>query len=497
MPANISFSAPVPASNLVDAVARPLRFSRTVKRYFFLLVVLKCLVVVFSDCNEPVSPSWFSGYPLQQALKVNPDELDIASVAMNFNQGHGFAANKGYYARKDRQITAWRTSTPVFLHIAAQRLYGSIFPDREIVLSVDDPYFIYYALGMQIISLFLFWASLFAFYELALRFLRSERWALYAGLLYGIIPSVLYYVGAAASYENIALPLLVIVTSAYGRLLGTYAEKVNWRLVVGTALLAAIATLVRPHTTLTFYAYGGFLLLYAAIEKYKARAAFSIRPVLTFVLFNWLFLLAVQAPIVYKNYQLFGAVLISNQAGFNFLLGHNEQARGSWLGDSGVGSAWDRYVAGQIPNLDAMNEHEEAQARRQLAIQWIKDNPGKEGVLAVRKAAMFFLPDNYLHPLEINLAAIFTAVIHLLAAMGGALYLYQLFQGGLTPQWFRQSLPYIAVFTALVFSILFFVDHRWRYYADPFLGLIALQTVMVTGNALRRRAAVAEDVAAV
>jgi hypothetical protein len=454
---------------------------------FLLLVVLKCLVLVFSDCNEPLDASWFSDYPLQNALNVNPDELDIASIALNFNQGRNFAANKGYYARKDKQLTAWRTSTPVFLHIAAQRVYQTIYPHRQIVFAKEDPYFRHYALGLQIISLLLFWASLFAFYEIALRFLRSETWALYAALLYGIIPSVLYYVGATASYENLALPLLVIVTALYCRLLHHRAETVNWRLVLGAAVMAAVATLIRPHTTLTFYAYGGFLLLYAGIEKYKARAAFPVRPVLTFVLFNWFFLLAVQVPIVYKNYKLFGAVFISNQAGFNFLLGHNEQARGSWLGHSGVGSDWDRYIAGQIPNLEAMNEYQEAQARRQLALQWIKDNPGKEVVLAVRKAAMFFLPDNYLHPLEFNLAAIFTAVIHLLAAIGGALYLYQLFKEGFTPQWFRQGLPYIAVFTALVFSILFFVDHRWRYYADPFLGLIALQTVRAIGSRLKHR----------
>jgi hypothetical protein len=467
------------------------------KLLFLLLVAIKCLVLVFSDCNEPVGSSWFSDYPLQHALKVNPDEIDIASIALNFNQGRNFTANKGYYARKDKQLTAWRTSTPIFLHIAAQRLYQSIYSQREIKLTPEDPYFRYYALGMQIISVLLFWASLFAFHAIAIQFLKSEKWALCAALLYGIMPSVLYYVGSQASYENLALPLLIIVTAMYCRFLLPTLATVNWRLIVGAALLAATATLVRPHTTLPFYAYGGFLLLYACIEKYRARTGFSIRPVLTFVVFNWFFLLAVQLPIFYKNYKLFGVVILSNQAGFNFLLAHNEQARGSWLGESGVGSAWDRYIAGQIPNLEAMNEYEEAQARRQLAIQWIKDNPQKEIVLAARKTAMFFLPDNYLHPMEINLAAIFTAVIHLLAGIGAIRYLYQWFRVGFAPQWFRQGLPYIAVFTMLTFSILFFVDHRWRYYADPFMGLIAVQIMMLIVNKLRTRISATDDITAV
>jgi hypothetical protein len=453
--------------------------TKRIKLYFFLLVVLKCTVMVVSDCNESQDGSWLGDYPLQHALHVNPDEVDIASIALNFNQGYGFAANPGYYARRDKQPTAWRTSTPVFLHIAAQRLYLALFPDRIITLSAEDPYFRQYALVMQVLAVLLFWASLFAFYEISRMFLGNPKWAFYAVLLYGLTPSVLYYVGSSPSYENLTLPLLVIVTAAYCRFLFAPAAPVSWRIIFGTALLAAVATLVRPHTTLTFYAYGGFLLLYALIRKYRLGAAFSLRPVLTVVLFHWFFLLAVEIPVFYKNYQLFGEVILSNQAGFNFLLGHNDQARGSWLGDSGVGSAWDRYIAAQIPGIESMNEYQEAQARKQLAIQWIKDNPGKELVLAVRKAAMFFLPDNYLHPQEINLAAIFTAVVHLLFALGGVLYLYNLYASGFAQAELRQALPYVSVLTALLFSILFFMDHRWRYYADPFMLLIALKTVML------------------
>jgi hypothetical protein len=466
------------------------KLTKKIKLYFFLLVVLKCTVVVFSDCNDALDESRFADYPLQSALHVNPDELDIAGIALNYNQGHGFAANLGYYARKDKQLTAWRTSTPVFLHVAAQRLYKGIFPDRTITLSDSDPYFRHYALGVQILSLLLFWASLFAFYELSVLFLGTTRAAFYAVLLYGVMPSVLYYVGSAASYENLALPLLIIVTAAYCRFLSDPGTQVRWQIVIGTALVAAAATLVRPHTTLTFYAYGGFLLLYALLKKYRYQPAFSLKPVLTVVLFHWIFLIAVQIPVFYKNYQLFGQVILSNQAGFNFLLGHNEQARGSWLGDSGVGSTWDRYVAQQIPGIETMNEYQEAQARRQLAIQWIKDNPAKELVLAIRKTAIFFLPDNYLHPQEINPAAVFTAIVHLLFALGGALYLYQLYASGFALQGLRQGLPYVAVLTMLAFSILFFVDHRWRYYADPFMLLIAVKTAMVLGSKWRSRVAV-------
>lgn len=466
------------------------KLTKKTKLYFLLLVVLKCTVLTISDCNDSLHDSWFADYPLQSALHVNPDEIDIASIALNYNQGYGFAADKGYYARKDKQTTAWRTSTPIFLHVAAQRLYKSVFPDRTITLSPGDPYFRYYALGMQVFSVLLFWASLFAFYDLSVLFLGSAGAAFYAVLLYGVMPSVLYYVGSTASYENLALPLLIIVTAAYCRFLSDPGTRVQWRIVIGTALLAAAATLVRPHTTLTFYAYGGFLLLYALLKKYRFQPALSLKPVLTVVLFHWIFLIAVQIPVFYKNYKLFGQVILSNQAGFNFLLGHNEQARGSWLGDSGVGSTWDHNVVQQIAGIESMNEYQEAQARKQLAIQWIKDNPGKELVLAVRKTAIFFLPDNYLHPQEVNPAAVFTAIVHLLFALGGVYYLYQLYASGFALTGLRQGLPYVAVLTVVLFSVLFFVDHRWRYYADPFMLLVAVKTAMMLGSRWRSPVAV-------
>ena len=86
-------------------------------------------------------------------------------------------------------------------------------------------------------------------------------------------------------------------------------------------------------------------------------------------------MIIVQMPALYKNYQIFGKYTLSTQADYNFLLGHNEFARGSWLGNSGFNTEWDKYIAGQIPGIENMNEYQEAQARKKLAVQWIKDNP--------------------------------------------------------------------------------------------------------------------------
>ncbi|MDJ1504099.1 hypothetical protein [Xanthocytophaga agilis] len=441
------------------------------------LVLLKCLVIIFSDCNQSGPNSPFAEYPFQYSLNVNPDEIDIATIAKNYNDGYGFAANKGYYARKDKQITAWRTSFPIFIHIICQRAYTVAY-HKNIELTPADPYFKAYAAMIQIISILFFGASVYSFHRIASLFLQNEKLASLTTIVYGLHPVVLYYVGSMTCYENIALPIVIIVVGVYYRYIN-FQEDPSLRLLIGTCVLASFATLIRPHTTLIFYGLGGIVILSALSKRKKIRFYFSNKVFLYLVIGTWLLMIIVQIPIFYKNYALFGKIFISNQAGFNLLLGHNEYARGSWLGNSGVGTSWDAYVVRQIPNIAELNEYQEAQARKKIALDWIATNPTKEIELSLRKIAIFFLPDNYLHPKEVNLAMTFTGLIHALFFIGLFIYSYNLIRSRFGYEILTQVMPFLVVIVTLLFSIIFFVDHRWRYYADPFMLLIAIHTLFI------------------
>ncbi|MDJ1493206.1 hypothetical protein QNI19_09715 [Cytophagaceae bacterium DM2B3-1] len=446
-----------------------------IRKICIFLVLLKCLVIIFSDCNQSGPNSPFAEYPFQYSLGVNPDEMDIASIAKNYNDGYGFAANKGYYARKDKQKTAWRTSLPIFLHILGQRIYTNL-TGKDIVLTPTDSYFRGYAAIIHIISLILFGISVYSFYKIATLFLKKKQLASVATVLYGLYPSVLYYIGSMACYENIALSIVVIVVEIYYRFIG-FQEKSPTYLLIITCLLASFAILIRPHTTLIFYSLGGILILSALYLRKKISFYIKNKVFLLLIITNWLLFFLVQIPVLYKNHMLFGELFLSNQTGFMFLQGHNEYARGSWLGDSGVGSAWDTYISKQLPSINELNEYEEAQARKKLAINWIVNNPTKEMELSLRKVAIFFLPDNFLHPKEVNLAMFFTGLIHSLFFIGFCVYLYNLIKSRFNYEILTQIIPFLVVIVALLFSVIFFVDQRWRYYADPFILLIAIDTL--------------------
>jgi hypothetical protein len=170
-------------------------------------------------------------------------------------------------------------------------------------------------------------------------------------------------------------------------------------------------------------------------------------------------------PVFVSNYLNFGFLFLSTQSGFNLYHGHNPYAQGSWLP-----SIWEKYEDQIIPMLRSnqrlpyLNEKEESDYYKQLAINWILKNPLQEIELVLRKIAIFFLPHNFLH-WKIN---VFTVIVHL----GAILFMFTLLMNYKKLEIDKWIIAGI-ILTTLLINVLFFVIYRWRYYADPFMFIAA------------------------
>jgi len=129
------------------------------------------------------------------------------------------------------------------------------------------------------------------------------------------------------------------------------------------------------------------------------------------------------------------------------------------------------YVHHEVPNIDELNEWQDSQVRKQLALKWIKENPGKEVVLILRKLAIYFIPKNYESFSGFSIINPVNLLVHLFFICFLIMTVWK---------WTidKQSLLLLTPFAAsILLSIVFFVGYRWRYYAEPFMILFAWQFV--------------------
>lgn len=64
---------------------------------------------------------------------------------------------------------------------------------------------------------------------------------------------------------------------------------------------------------------------------------------------------------------MFGEYVLSTQAGYELLQGHNPNSKGSWMGDWKNSSSPNLiYAHSQINNIEELNELEEGKARKKL-----------------------------------------------------------------------------------------------------------------------------------
>ncbi|MFT6442132.1 MAG: hypothetical protein ACJASM_001674 [Salibacteraceae bacterium] len=406
----------------------------------------------------------FSGILDNTTFSPNPDEVLIAEVAYNVNQGRGFVTSieiKSKVLNETFVPTAIRPSYPVFLHIVFQKLYFNKLPT-----SFDSfrhtYYYFFYSVIISVLNVILFTLSVFSFYSISKSVMSSTFWARASCLALCLYPSVLIYIGATPLYESLSLYLLIILVNLFQRSFIHDFPKVGFVEIL-LLIVACLGPLIRPQLFILYGLLAVFALIVSFLKGNNNQRLYlrqvGLGSLVLLVLFN--------IPVLVKNNRTIGRLTLSTASSFELLEGHNPFARGSWCGECGKENhPFHPWVREKIPNYDQLDEWSRSTYRANLAKDWILSNPGKELVLIARKMAIFFLPYNYEH-LTFNP---FNALAHL-GFFGFIFSMIAKFKSIKTE--FFWSI--IVILGTIMLSQIWFVGYRWRYYAEPFIIILALR----------------------
>lgn len=387
------------------------------------------------------------------------DDREIARTALFVLQGKGFVIDSYFdrpqFNKTNLHLTSLRPKALIIAHAISLKWY---LTSNEIasLTQVPENYFERYSGLVCLLKNVFLIIALYLFYLFSTLFFPVEA-ALLVTILCLLFPSVYFFVGFTNMVDTLVMPLEVIFFSS---LLYVFKKEIkpNTLLCFLLSLLFLVLCYLKPHHLLILGLLEITILFLIAknyIKKYFYTFLIWIN---TIVCIGFL-------PIIYSNYKDFGSVFLSTQAGFNFFHGHNPVARGSWLG-----TIWEKHHNILYPMLEAnkdlpfLNEKHEADFYNQLAWQWILENPIKELELIVRKTAIFFLPHNFMdwniHP------------FNLFVYLGFLLYSIRYFWN------FRKEdqtllILYVPIVAIFLLNIGYFVEYRWRYYAEPFMLFFA------------------------
>ncbi|MBX0292505.1 hypothetical protein K3G63_18810 [Hymenobacter sp. HSC-4F20] len=394
---------------------------------------------------------------LNPGLEWNYDERRNGRIADNYLAGRGYVSIDP--ERKQLRPDSFHASFPVLLYVGWSR---AGLPRHYFTLLVYAVAAGCYLLGGLYV-------------QRTLRYFGLAPSAAWAGAgLWAVSPGVVYYVGAFWWYENIALPLLIVVMYKLLRLHG--GRPLRWLDAISIVGAVVVSCLLRGYLLAVyaslFAVWLGLMLRSAAAPRRRAWGL-SLAVLLALGMAH--------VPILRKNYQQFGAYILSNQAGFELLQGHNPVAQGRFMFDwDDRTRPFDQYVRAAIPDLDSLDQYQESQARARLARRWVAAHPSEELRLWGRKTLLFFSPENFVADAPRTSWHPFTALVHL--AFFVALLLTAVRYRGL-----RFQAPDALLLTPLVatwvLSLVFFVGFRWRFFAEPALLLFPL----VVGYRLRHR----------
>jgi len=301
--------------------------------------------------------------------EMNPDEEKNYKIATNYLAGEGYTI--------DGKATAFHGTFPVFVYRFIQKHNLS----KEIWTG-----FIHY------FSILVFVISIFAFFKLLKLIGVNQALTISATVIYAFYPSNVYYIGNFFLYEKLVLPLFVIVFYFFIRIIN-YQSKFSLPLIILLASAITISCLFRAQL---IFIYFGLFLTGGTIYLYKLKGKTNRVTFFSLYILTATLMICSHIPILIKNKEVFDAYILSTQVGFELMQGHNDLARGSWYGNwQHPNSEYYKYSHDLIPNIDSLNEYEESEKRKEVALTWIKENPIKELELTARKLAIFFLPQNY------------------------------------------------------------------------------------------------------
>lgn len=387
---------------------------------------------------------------LNPGLEWNYDERRNGRIADNYLAGRGYVSYDA--ARQEFRPDAFHASFPVFVYIAWQK---AGLPKHRFTLLVFALTVGAYLLGVLYVQRTLAHAGV----------PQMSAWG--GAGLWAVYPSVVYYIGAYFWYENLAVPLLIMVTYKLLRLYnGRPLRLIDAGLIAGAV---ALSCLLRGYLLAIYgLSFAAFLVLSSNLASKQQRATWLLG-VLMFCLVT-----VTHWPILQKNHQLFGAHILSNQAGFELLQGHNSITQGRFMYD------WDdprkplqQYLAAHQRNLANLNQYEESKARAHWAWYWVRTHPWQEIQLWFRKTVLFFSPENFVSDADPTPYHPITAVVHL-AFLIAVLLTIAHFKG---LRFQRQDvLLLMPIVVAWLLSIVFFVGFRWRFFAEPAMVMFPIIT---------------------
>lgn len=380
---------------------------------------------------------------LNPGLEWNYDERRNGRIADNYLAGRGYVSLDP--ERQQLRPDAFHASFPVFVYVGWSR---AGLPRHYLTLLVYAA-----AAGLYLVG------GLYA--QRTLRYFGLAPGAAWVGAgLWAVSPGVVYYIGAFWWFENLTLPLLLLVLYKLLRLHG--GRPLRWPDAVLITASVGLSCLLRGYLLAVYgllFAVLLGLLLRRPARQQLAAWGLSLGLLLALGLAH--------TPILQKNHRLFGAYIISNQAGFELLQGHNSVTQGRFMFDWDERQGpFDQFVRRHLPQLDSLDQYQESKARARLARQWVAAHPAQEIRLWGRKTALFFSPENFIADAPRTPWNPFTALVHLAFFVALALTLVR-YRG------LRFTAPDALLLTPLlavwVVSLVFFVGFRWRFFAEPAL----------------------------
>jgi hypothetical protein len=394
---------------------------------------------------------------LNPGLEWNYDERRNGRIADNYVAGRGYVSLDP--ERHTLRPDSFHASFPVFVYIGWQRAGLPKHYFTLLVFALSTGCYLLSGLYVQ---------RTLAFFGVT----PPLSWA--GALLWLLYPSTLYYIGAYMWYENLAVPLLILVVYKLLRLLA--GRPLTWPDALLIAVTVVLSCLLRGYLLAV---YGVVILVWLGLTVRASPTSLGRSVGLALSIAT--LLLLTHLPILLKNHRLFGAWALSNQAGFELLQGHNSSTVGRFMFDwDDPVKPFDQFVSANIPQLDSLNQYQESQARAQLARQWVLTHPRQELLLCLRKTLLFFSPENFIADAPRTPYNPFNAFVHL--AFLTALVLASSGFRGIRFQR-TDALLLTPILTVWLLSLVFFVGFRWRYFAEP----VMLMYPVIIWQRLRKR----------
>jgi len=229
----------------------------------------------------------------------------------------------------------------------------------------------------QIANVILGVAGVLLVYFCAKQVLPNWKWALIPALIWATYPPAILYTEYIAK-ENLMTPLLMAQTLILLKFPNSSRQillSAIFGAIFGIGLLVGAAIILTG-------ALFGFVLLSFPLRNFGLRDI-SWRPVLVCALGC---LLVLTPWLSYTTAKL-GHPILNTNGGFNLYLGNNPSAQVHFVGiqDTPMGSKWHalREEQGEVKAMAFLKE---------MALDYIFENPGKTAWLALRKIAYFWTP---------------------------------------------------------------------------------------------------------